>query len=390
MTGNAENLAALLDLNHPTKVETADWAHTALTRDGIVDRDHASQFDLDGWRLCAERGILAAPIDPEYGGGGRSLIDTLLMLEGLGHGCRDNGLVFALSSQMWSTQTVIAALGSDAQKRRWLPGLVSGSTLGAFAISEPETGTDTYALGASAERLDDGGYRLNGEKAWLTMGSRADFVVVFANVNPEAGAWGVTAFVVDTSLPGVKVLGNREKMGMRTTPFGNIALDNVVVTEAERLGAEGAGIGIFTRTMESERAFVLAGQIGAMQRQLEDTVSYARERRQFGTPIGKFQAVSHRIADMKVRHEVSRTLMYKAALLAERGERTTMAAAITKLVASEAGVESGLDATRVFGARGYVSEFEVERDFRDFVGALTYSGTSDVQRNIIANLLGVG
>ncbi len=386
----AAGLAALLNLNHPIKRATSEWARAELTRDGMVDRDRDCVFDRRAWQACARYGILGASVPIAYGGTERSLVESLLMLEGLGHGCRDNGLVFGITSQMWSTQTVIANVGTEEQKEQWLPGLVSGEILGAFAITEPDSGSDTYALATRAEALNDGSYRLEGHKAWLTLGSEADLVVVFATIDPDSGPWGVTAFIVDTSARGVEIVGNREKMGMRTTPFGDITLHDVVVSETDRLGPEGGGIGIFTDAMEAERAYVLAGQIGSMERQIEEAVEYARTRKQFGKSIGKFQAVSHRIADMKVRHEVSRVLMYKVALAQQSGRRTTMDAAIAKLVASEAAVESGLDATRVFGAKGYVSEFEIERDLRDFVGGLIYSGTSDIQKNIIAQLLGVG
>ena len=386
---SAPALEALLDANHPLKRETSEWARATLPTEGIVARDRDSVFDLDAWRLCARRGILGASVEEVYGGSARPVFEALLILEGLGHGCRDNGLVFAITSQMWSTQTVIASVGSTTQKQRWLPGLISGELLGAFAISEPDSGSDTYSMRARAERLSDGSYRINGHKSWLTLGSRADVVIVFANVNPDAGAWGVSAFIVDSSTPGVELLGNREKMGMRTTPFGDIVLHDVIVPAESRLGNEGAGVGIFTNTMESDRSFVLAGQVGAMERQIEDAVDYARSRVQFKQPIGQFQAVSHRIANMKVRHETARVLMYKTALMQQSGRRAMLDAAITKLVASESAVESGLDATQIFGAKGYVSEFEVERDLRDFVGGLIYSGTTDVQRTIIAKLLGV-
>ena len=262
--------------------------------------------------------------------------------------------------------------------------------LGAFAITEPDSGSDVYAMASTALPDGDGRYRLSGHKAYLTFGSRCDVVVVFASTNPDAGRWGVSAFLVPTEREGVERTGNREKMGMRTTPFGDIVFHDVALSDADRIGPEGAGASIFHTVLERERAFVFAAQIGAMERQLDRSIAYAKTRRQGGRPIGDYQAVSHRIVDMKVRHETARLFLYKAAMLECRGHPITMAAGLSKLVASEHAIASGVDAIRNHGAIGFVSEYEVDRDLRDAVGGPVYSGTSDIQRNIVARLLGLG
>jgi alkylation response protein AidB-like acyl-CoA dehydrogenase len=380
---------AMLDPGHPIKTATAAWADAELGRRDRVAADRESRFAADDWQRCADRGILGLLVSPELGGQGSDLVTALLTLEGLGQGCRDNGLTFAIASQILSTQVAIDRFGTDDQRQRWLPPLCSGEALGAFAITEPGSGSDAYAMETTATPLHDGGYRLEGHKAHLTLGSRCDVIVTFASTRPEAGRWGLSAFVLPTDLPGVELLGNREKMGMRTTPFGDIAFRGVVVPESMRLGPEGAGASIFTTTLEAERGFVFVTQLGMMQRQLDETIEYARTRRQGGRPIGGHQAVSHRIADMKLRLETARLHMYTTALRVLREEPATMAAALSKLVASEAALDSSLAATLVHGARGYVSEDEVERNLRDSIGGLIYSGTSDIQRNIVARLLGV-
>ena len=178
-------------------------------------------------------------------------------------------------------------------------------------------------------------------------------------------------------------------MGLRTTPIGDIILEDCFVPENQRLGKEGAGVSIFNKAMESERSYILAGQVGAMERQLEDTIQFARNRKQFGSPIAKFQSVANRIADMKLRLETSRLLLYKVAWLESQGKPLLLDAAIANLHLSEAFVDSSLDAVRNHGARGYLSEYDVERELRDSVGGLVYSGTSDIQRNIIARMLGL-
>ncbi len=380
---------ALCRLDHPIKQAAAAWAAEHLTGRDRVAADRGSVFDAEGWRRCAQRGIQGLLVPEEHGGVGADLPTALLTLEGLGLGARDQSLLFAVASQMCSTQVALLHFGSDAQKQRWLPALCRGEAIGAFAITEPERGSDTENLAARAVRLPDGGYRLDGHKAYITLAPVADVVIVFASTRPEAKGWGISAFVVPTDAPGVERGPNREKMGMRTTPFGDIVLRGVTLPEEARLGPEGAGMSIFLDAMEWERSFLFSPQVGAMERLLAASVEYARERLVGGRPIGERQAVAHRIADMKVRHETARTQLYKAALHSLRGEPVVLAAALTKLVTSEGAVALSMAAAQVFAARGYVTEFEHERDLRDAFGGLVYSGTSDIQRNIVARLLGV-
>lgn len=381
---------AMAELDHPVKREVADWASRALATHDRVDADLRSQFATDDWKRCADRGIQGIMVPTELGGSGADLATTLLTLEGLGQGCRDNGLAFAIGSQILSTQETIVRFGSPEQQQRWLPPLIAGEVLGAFAMTEPDSGSDAYSLAATAERRDDGTYLLNGHKAYLTLGSRCDFVIVFASTTPGAGRWGLSTFLVPTELDGVERLENRDKMGMRTTPFGDIVLNEVVLRSDALIGREGAGASIFNSVLQVERSFVFATQIGAMQRQLDDSITYARSREQGGHPIGSYQAVSHRLADMKQAHETARLMLYRAAMAHATGQDLAMSAALAKLTASEAGLDAALSASMIHGAKGYVSEYEVERDLRDAIGGLVYSGTSDIQRNIIARLLGVG
>jgi alkylation response protein AidB-like acyl-CoA dehydrogenase len=381
---------AMAQLDHPVKTEVADWARENLAAGDRVGADLRSDFAADDWKRCADRGIHGVMVPTELGGSGADLATTLLTLEGLGHGCRDNGLAFAIGSQILSTQETIVRFGSEEQQREWIPPLIAGEVLGAFAMTEPDSGSDAYSLTTTAVRRDDGSYVLNGHKAYLTLGSRCAFVIVFASTKPGAGAWGLSTFLVPTDLDGVERLANRDKMGMRTTPFGDITLTDVVVPASALIGREGSGAAIFNAVLQVERSFVFATQVGAMQRQLEASIAYASERKQGGQPIGNYQAVAHRIADMKQRHETARLMLYRAAMASVTGRDLAMSAALAKLTASEAGLDAALSASMVHGAKGYVSEYEVERDLRDAIGGLVYSGTSDIQRNIIARLLGLG
>lgn len=369
------------------KQKVIEFAQAELNNN-LIERDRHLTFSIDDWQKCAEFGIQGLPIPEKYGGQEKDVLTTILALEGLGYGCRDNGLPFALNSQMWSVQPAILKFGSDAQKQKYLPPLCRGEIIGAFGITEQETGSDTYAMQTRAEK-EQNGYRLTGRKSYITSAPIADMAVIFATTNPHLDRWGITAFILERGMPGFQTSPVRDKMGLKTTPMGDLILEDCFVPLENRLGPEGAGVSLFTTAMESERGYIFASQLGAMERQLETSIRYARERQQFGQPIGKFQSVSNRIADMKLRLETARMLLYKVAWLEMMGKPLLLEAAMAKLYLSECFVESSLDAIRVHGARGYVTEFEVERDLRDGVGGLVYSGTSDIQRNIIARLLGL-
>ncbi|MEZ4709415.1 MAG: acyl-CoA dehydrogenase family protein [Caldilineaceae bacterium] len=369
------------------KQEAIEFAQCELN-DDLLTRNHNGEWSWAAWRKCAEFGLLGLPIPTAYGGSATDILTTILIMEGIGYGCRENGLPFALNSQMWSVQPAILKFGAEAQKQRYLPRLVSGEIIGAFGITEHETGSDSYAMQTSAQPVN-GGYVLNGTKAYITFAPIAEIAIVFATTDPKLRRWGITAFLVERGTKGFSTGPVREKMGLRTTPFSELILEDCFVPTANRLGPEGAGVSIFTTAMESERSYIFASQLGAMERQLDECIAYARARQSFGQPIGRFQSVSNRIADMKLRLETCRMLLYKVAWLEQQGKPLLQEAALAKLHLSESFVQSSLDAIRIHGAKGYASEFEVERDLRDSVGGLIYSGTSDIQRNIVARLLGL-
>jgi len=356
--------------------------------DGLAERDKKGAFARELWKKCAEFGVQGLPFPREYGGQGADLLTTILVMEGLGHGCKDNGLLFALGAQMWSVQMPIFHFGSDAQKRKYLPKLCSGEWIGAHAMSEPDSGSDAFSLKTTATR-DGDAYVLSGSKTFVTSAASADLFITFATVDKRRGFMGVTGFVVDTNTSGVSVGKPIEKRGLKTAPFAEVFFDGCRVGEESRLGGEGGGAAIFSDSMEWERAFILAGHVGAMERQLETCVAYAREREQFGRPIGKFQSVANKIVDMKMRLETSRMLLHNTARAKAAKGRAPLDAAMTKLHLSEAWVRSCLDAIQVHGGYGYTSEYEVERDLRDAVGGTLYSGTSEIQRTLIAQFLGL-
>lgn len=369
------------------KKAVIDFARKELN-EGIIERDLEGSFSRENWKKCADFGIQGLPFPEEYGGAGADIITSMLMMEGLGYGSRDNGLIFGINAQMWSVQMPIFSYGSEEQKKKYLPGLCCGELIGAHGMSEPDSGSDAYSLRTRAVRTE-GGYILNGTKMFVTNAPVADLHLVFATVDPAKGMWGITGFIVETGTPGFTISRHIEKMGLRTSPMAELVFQDCFIPEENRLGPEGIGAKIFNTSMEWERACILGSHVGAMERQLEEAIQYARERTQFDQPISKFQSVANRIVDMKVRLETARLLLYKVAWLKKMGKPALMEAALVKLYLSESFVESGLDAIRVHGGYGYMTEFEVERDLRDAIGGVLYSGTSDIQRTIIARLLGL-
>jgi alkylation response protein AidB-like acyl-CoA dehydrogenase len=365
----------------------ADFARRAL-QDDLRGRDKRSEFSRELWNRCAEFGIQGLPIPEQYGGRGFDTLTTVLAMEALGYGCRDNGLLFGLNAQMWSVQMPILRFGTEQQKQTYLPAICDGTMIGAHAMSEPSAGSDAFSLRTTAERRGDC-YLLNGSKTFVSNAPVADFFVVFSTIDMSRGALGLTAMLVDRNTPGVRVSAPIGKMGLTTSPMAELFFDNCVVPVENRLGREGRGASIFNDSMEWERSCILAGFLGGMRRQLDICVRYARERHQFGQPIGDFQSVSNRLVQMKVRLETSRLLVYRAAWTKQRGNSTGADAAIAKLYVSEACLQSALDAVQIHGGYGFTTEYEVERDVRDAVGGRLYSGTSEIQAAIIARSLGL-
>jgi alkylation response protein AidB-like acyl-CoA dehydrogenase len=369
------------------KEAAAAFARAKLNQD-LAKREEAGEFSLEAWRACAEFGIQGLPVPAGLGGGGSDILTTVLVMEGLGYGCQDNGLIFSLNAQMWSIELPLVKFGTPAQQQAYLPGLVSGDLIGVHAMTEPESGSDAFSMRTRAERVGDH-YRLSGTKLYITNAPVADVVLVFASHPDRPRMAGISAFLVDKGTPGFTVSRSLDKMGLRTSPMGEVVLDDCLVPAENRLGPEGAGMAIFNSSMAYERSCILASALGAMQRQLETCVGHARARKQFGQAIGKFQGVSDKVADMYLRLEAARLLVYRAAWLTQQGKPALIEAAAAKLFTSEAWVASSLDAIQIHGAYGYMKEAGIERDLRDAVAGTIYSGTSEIQRVVVSRMLGL-
>jgi alkylation response protein AidB-like acyl-CoA dehydrogenase len=365
----------------------AEFASRELGQD-LEHRDHEASFSREEWLKCAGLDLLGLPVPPEYGGLGASAVTIAAALEGLGYGCSDNGLIFSLGAQMWACEMPLVHFGTEEQKQRYLPALCDGSLIAAHGMTEPESGSDAFSLRTTVSSRD-GSWILNGSKAFVTNAPESDLFVVFATTDRNLGFGGLSAFLVPRDAPGLTVGAPYSKMGLRTSHLSELFFSDCQIPAEARLGGEGAGMAIFVTSMRWERSLILAPAVGTMRRQLEGCVRYARERSQFGQPIGSFQSVSNRIVEMKLRLETSHLMLYRMASLLDDGSATDLDASLTKLHLSESFVQSSLDAQQIYGGYGYLTEMGVERDLRDALGGRLYSGTSDMQRNVIARHLGL-
>jgi len=348
----------------------------------------ASEFPRDEWDACGRLGLLGLAVPRQYGGLGADCATTAYALEALGYACADAGLVFAACAHLLAAVMPIVEMGGERLKAACLPDLASGRSVGAGAMTEIGAGSDVFAMSTTAIR-DGDGYRLNGEKAFITNAPIADVMVVYAVTNPNHGYWRSSAFVVDGSQPGVSRGAAVRKIGLHSATVGCLRFDDCYVPGDRLIGKEGQGAAVFERAMRWERSCLFAAWIGLMQRQLERCVEVAKGTKRFARPIGKNQGVAFRLADMKLRLEASRLLVYRACWHVDTGDATRLDSSLAKLAVSEAAIQSSLDAIQIHGARGIVEETGIACQLRDMVPGAIYSGTSEMQRDIICAELGL-
>jgi len=379
---------AYTDEQENLRKEIVKFARQKLNA-GIEQRDADHTFSRENWAAAGEMGLPGLPVPVEYGGLGLDPLTTAIALEAFGYGCEDSGLVFSVCAHLLACVVPIWKHGTDEQKRRWLPRLANGELIAVNCMSEPGSGSDAFAMTTRAV-ADGAGFRLTGTKTFASNGPVADLALVFAMTDPEKGfSGGCTAFVVEKGAPGFRVGQTFHKMGLRTSPIGEMVFDDVYVGQENIIGGVGAGSGHFMAAMDWERICLFASHVGTLQRIMEHAIKYARTRKQFGQSIGKFQAVSHRIVDMKVSLEAARWLTYRSAWLLGNKKHVSMEASITKVFVSESLMKAALGNVQVLGGYGFMSEYPAERALRDAVGSTLYSGTNEIQRNIIASWLGL-
>ncbi len=358
----------------------------ALTLVAASDRE--SGFRHEAWRRCGSFGALGLCAPKIYGGMELDALTTARTLEGLAEGCADGGLLFALSAHLFACVMPLVEHAGDALKQRLLPDLICGERVGANAITEPEAGSDVFALKTRARR-DGDDYVLDGVKSYVSNGSEASVFIVYASTAPEHGYMGLSAFAVERSMSGVRVGKPFDKVGLTSCPTTAVYLEECRVPATHRLGREGDGAVIFRASMGWERSCLFALYLGQMARQLEQTIEHARTRKQFRRAIGKRQAIAHRIADMSLRLESARLLLYRACWLRDEGEDAGVAASMSKLAVSEGAIQSALDAVQIHGGLGCMREVGIAHALENAIPSTIFSGTSEIQRDIIATGLGL-
>jgi alkylation response protein AidB-like acyl-CoA dehydrogenase len=353
--------------------------------------DRTGEFPHDVKDLLAAQDILALPFPETYGGvGAGDLLTVCLAIEQISRVCATSGLILAVQ-ELGALPILLA--GTDEQKQRWLPDLAAGRRLIAFALTEAEAGSDVSAIRTHA-RPDGDDWIVDGEKRFISHGSVADLVVVFAATEDDADrpSRRLTAFVVESDRPGFAVTRLEHKMGIRGSPTAELAFGGVRIPDANRLGERGDGFRIAMRTFERSRPGIAAQAVGIAQGALEVATSYAQERKQFGRPIGELQMIQALLADMDARTEAARQLLYAACSAIDSGAPDAARwAALCKLVAGDAAMAVTTDAVQVLGGYGYIDEFPVERMMRDAKITQLYEGTQQIQRLVVArSLLGRG
>jgi butyryl-CoA dehydrogenase len=345
--------------------------------------DEHERFPTDVVKKMGELGFMGMNVPEQYGGAGLDSLCYVLAMEEISKACASCGVIMSVNNSLvcWPLETY----GTEEQKQKFLAPLASGQKLGAYCLSEPGAGTDAAAQRTTA-KLDGDTWVLNGMKNFITNGANADTLIVFAQTNPELKHKGIRAFIVETTSEGFSVIRKEEKMGIRASDTAQLAFDNVRVPAGQVLGDEGAGFKVAMSTLDGGRIGIAAQALGIAGAAYEAARKYSSEREQFGRPIGSFQAIQWKIADMATRLHAAQLLTYRAAWAKDQGGRYSEESAMAKLYASEASHFITNEAVQIFGGNGYSKEYPVERHFRDAKITEIYEGTSEAQRMVISSL----
>ncbi|MBV9282855.1 MAG: acyl-CoA dehydrogenase [Chloroflexi bacterium] len=350
-----------------------------LPRAGDIDEKAEYPADLVG--QMAELGLMGVPFPEEYGGAGQSYVTFAMIVEELCRACASTGLIMDVNISLCGEP--LWMFGTEEQKRRYLPALASGEKLGALAMTEPEAGSDAAAIKTTAVRRGDR-YVLNGRKIFITNGEVADVYVVTARTDREKGAYGITDFIVEKSMPGVSFTTHYDKLGIRGAPTTDVVLEDVEVPGENVLGGEGNGFKVTMDTLDAGRIGIAAQAVGIAQSALDDSLAYVKERRQFGKPIQEFQGVQFMLADMATQIQAARVLTLRAAYLRDRTIPCARESSMAKLFAGDTAMRVTTDAVQLFGGYGYIREYPVERHMRDAKITQIYEGTQQIQRLVVA------
>lgn len=346
--------------------------------------DETCEFPKETVKKMAGLGLMGMAIPQEWGGAGTDNVSYAIAVEEISRICASHGVTMSVNNSLVCYP--LLKYGTDEQKEKYLKPCASGQTLGSFGLTEPAAGTDSASQQTVAEK-DGDGWIINGQKCFITNGSQSQTAVIFAMTDKEAGNKGITAFVVNTDIPGFKIGQLEDKMGIRGSVQSELIFEDMKVGPENVLGEVGGGFKIAMGTLDGGRIGIAAQALGIAQGALDEAVSYSKDRQQFGRPISKFQAIQWMLADMEVKVQAARLLVYNAAFAKDQGGRFSKEAAMAKLYASDIACQVTRDAIQVHGGYGYTREFTVERLYRDAKITEIYEGTSEVQKMVISGAL---
>ncbi|MEW6349902.1 MAG: acyl-CoA dehydrogenase family protein [Thermodesulfobacteriota bacterium] len=353
----------------------------------VQEHDLKAEFDRESWRKLGEFGILGLHFPEELGGSGADVITSVVAAEALGEAGVDGGLTLSYGAHTYLCSDTIFTHGTDAQRAKYIPKLASGAWIGCMGLTEPGAGSDVASLRTRAVRQGDS-WVLNGTKMFITNGAIADVAVIYAKTDPKADQRGISAFIVEKGTPGFSVGRVLKKMGVRSSPTSELVFEDCVIPADNLLGREGEGFLMAMRTVEWDRSTLLAPFVGAFGYLIERCSRYALEREQFGRPIASFQAIQHKLADLKIFFEAARTLVYRIAWCKDQGRPLNhLEAAVAKLFVGDWSLKPANDAVVLMGGYGYCHEYDVERIFRDSRLAPIGGGTSEIQKILISRLM---
>ena len=357
-----------------------DFAHTELLP-GVIERDTNQTFPNEQIKKLGELGFMGMMVDPKYSGSGLDTISYVLAMEELSKIDASASVVVSVNNSLvcWGLDT----FGSEAQKEKYLPKLASGKQIGAFCLSEPEAGSDATSQSTTAEDKGDY-YLLNGTKNWITNGGTCEIALVVAQTDREKGHRGINVLIVEKGMEGFVVGQKEDKLGIRGSDTHTLLFNDVRVPKDNRIGDDGFGFKFAMKTLSGGRIGIAAQALGIAQGALDLALAYSKERKTFGKPLYKHQAIAFKLADMEMKIEQARMLVYKAAWLKDKDMPYDKAGAMAKLAASEAAMWVSTEAVQVLGGYGYVKEYHVERLMRDAKITQIYEGTSEIQRIVIS------
>ena len=371
--------------------ETADMLRSTVAgfaADEIAPRaaeiDRTNDFPADLWTKLGALGVLGVTVEEEWGGAGMGYLEHCVAMEEISRASASVGLSYGAHSNLCVNQ--VRRNGSDEQKRRYLPGLISGESVGALAMSEPGAGSDVVGMRTRADKRGDR-YVLNGSKMWITNGPNANVLVVYAKTDPKAGPRGITAFLVERGFPGFSTAQKLDKLGMRGSNTCELVFQDCEVPEENVLGEAGRGVNVLMSGLDYERAVLAAGPLGIMQACMDAVLPYVHERRQFGQAIGEFQLMQAKLADMYTTMNAAKSYVYAVAKACDRGQTTRKDAAGAILYAAERATWMALEAIQCLGGNGYINDYPTGRLLRDAKLYEIGAGTSEIRRMLIGREL---